>query len=204
VGRAFASVAMGPGQGLHRGPGQSTLRCRSVRIELRDQRKPGPGAGRVRPCGRSRQVKKQEIRVVCGMPGGITGPSLGEPCVEGPTTRHRDELGPERRGMTILRKTPSRGFAGKPARLRYRVDIDVPVLERARPSGRPGSANGGDRDHRGWPLLLGVGMNYQISYRNSSPRPSVFLKDVREDFRAVMVRFLQPGSSTPTSSKDHS
>jgi len=55
---------------------------------------------------------------------------------------------------TVDREAQPGGFAGPPACLRYRDNSDVPVLDRARPSGQPGSANGGDRDHRGWPLLL--------------------------------------------------
>ena len=49
-------------------------------------------------------------------------------------------------------------------------------------AGRPGSANGGHRDHRGWPLLLGVGMNYQISYRDSPPPDFGLSPGPRENF----------------------
>ena len=164
-----ASVAMGPGLGSHRGPGRSTPRDRPDRRHDRRGRGRQTEAGQVRPCGRSRRKKRELGRVVCGQPGRNPGPSLGGPRVEGPTARHRDEPGPEWRGVTSGSEAPPWGIAGSPARLRYRVDGDVPVHERARPSGRPGSANGGDRDHRGGPLVLGVGMYYQVSYRNNPP-----------------------------------
>ena len=138
--------------------------------------------------------------MVRGLPGDVPGPSLGEPRVEGPTVRHRDEPVPEGREETVEREAPQWGSADPPAHLRYRDNSDVPVLDRARPSGRPGSANGGDRDHRGWPLLLGVGMKYQISYRNNPPQTSPFPKIAQGTSGTVVIRSDQT-STDPQPSK---
>ncbi len=166
---------MGPGRGHHRGPGRSTRGARPPRDRIRRRRVREPGAGRVRPCGRSRQGKTGVERWVSGMPGGFPGPSLGGPRVEGPTARRRDGPGPDRRSAMARIRAPTSGPGGSPAGLRCHADGDFPVPGRVRPSGRPDSANGGDRDHRGGPLLLGVDREYQVSYRDYPPQTWAFL-----------------------------
>ena len=132
-------------------------------------------AGRVRPCGRSRR-EKAGVGSSGERHAGVDPPALPWAGLASKAPRPVVVTGRvPRGGRWRCRSRPRRrGSPGSPARLRYRVDGDVPVLERARPSGRPGSANGGDRDHRGGPLLLGVGMQYQISYRDSSLRTWAF------------------------------
>jgi hypothetical protein len=187
---------MGPGQGSHRGRGRSSSRAGSDRRRIRPGRVREPEPGRVRWVGPSRREKWGVVRVVCGLPSGVPGPSLGGPRIEGPTARHRDEPSPEHQAEADWGDPSNqRGSAGPPARLRYRDNSDIPVFGRARPSGRSGSANGGDRDHRGSPLLQRVGMEYQISYRDSDPRTSPFPRFFNKSNDARALRPATPSNA---------
>jgi hypothetical protein len=88
------------------------------------------------------------------LPGIVPDPSLGEPRIEGPTTHLHGESRPDGLAEAVRRS---------------RVVRDILVLCKPRASSRADSETGGDRDHLGEPLLLGVDVEHQISYRDSAP-----------------------------------
>src|SRR4051794_32450891 len=105
----------------------------------------------------------------CDLPDVLPDPSLGElPRARAPATHPRGASRPP--GPTDPGPHPARvrmrakGRDGTGRRSRH--DRDVPDEARPPRTSCPGCTGfGGDRVHRGEPLLLGVDKEYQITYR---------------------------------------
>jgi hypothetical protein len=123
----------------------------------------------VRKSGRPRRKKPRSCEMRCDVPGTWPDPSLGsQPRDRDPATR-------------LLGASPPAGFFGCgylwPAWFqamaaglhtndrRFRDDRSIPATRPTQTSCSGCTGFGGDRVHRGEPLLLGVDKEYQISLR---------------------------------------
>jgi hypothetical protein len=139
-----------------------------------DVRRTGCEPWRVRSIGCLGRKKLLWSEKKSAMPGVIPDPSLDWPRVEGPTGHHRGGPCPGRRWSRNAGARPVQRRPDIPAVCRSRSVRDVLVSESPPASCRRDIESGGDRVHRGEPLLLGVGKEYQISYRDWPSCPAVF------------------------------
>src|SRR5262245_26266118 len=118
-----------------------------------------------------------KFEVAYDVPGVVPGPSLGGgPREIGPATRRLGVSRPAGRTVSAVQKLafPTIGGRGRCAEAAGRQSRDARVLPDTRHprASCPGHTKiGGDRVHRGEPLLLGVEKEYQASYRHFARAP---------------------------------